>query len=80
VFVRGDVLQAEVYGTQMLNDCPAELWDTLVANDITTEMGAAFTSHELWPQLLSTSRFDRGPARGADWSWRRQRRCEGSYT
>jgi hypothetical protein len=42
VFVRGDVLQAEVYGTQMLNDCPAELWDTLVATDIATEMGAAF--------------------------------------
>ncbi|MEI6402329.1 MAG: hypothetical protein WCP59_09100 [Actinomycetota bacterium] len=42
VFVRGDVLQAEVYGTQMLNDCPAELWDTLVAADIAAEMGAAF--------------------------------------
>jgi hypothetical protein len=42
VFLRDGALQAEVYGTQMLNDCPAELWDTLVAADIATEMGAAF--------------------------------------
>lgn len=42
VFARGDSLVAEVYGTQMLNDCPAELWDTLVAADIAAEMGAVF--------------------------------------
>lgn len=42
VFARGDSLVAEVYGTQMLNDCPAELWDTLVAADIAAEMGALF--------------------------------------
>ncbi len=42
VFHRDDALQAEVYGTQMLNDCPAELWDTLVAADIATELGAVF--------------------------------------
>jgi hypothetical protein len=23
VFIKGDEIQAEVYGTQMLNDCPA---------------------------------------------------------
>lgn len=42
VFAKGDSLVAEVYGTQMLNDCPAELWDTLVAADIAKEMGALF--------------------------------------
>ena len=40
VFIKGDEIQAEVYGTQMLNDCPAELWDTLDANAIKNEMGA----------------------------------------
>ena len=42
VFLRDDKLQAEVYGTQMLNDCPEELWSTLVADDIAREMGALF--------------------------------------
>jgi hypothetical protein len=40
VFERDGKLQAEVYGTQLLNDCPAELWDTLVAVDIARDMGA----------------------------------------
>ena len=30
VYLRGTGLEAEVYGTQMLNDCPQELWETLV--------------------------------------------------
>jgi len=42
VFLRDDKLQAEVYGTQMLNDCPEELWSTLVADEIAREMGALF--------------------------------------
>ena len=42
VFARNDALQAEVYGTQMLNDCPAELWDTLDAAGIAREMDALF--------------------------------------
>ena len=42
VFVKGNVLEAEVYGTQMLNDCPAELWDTLRADEIAADMGAVF--------------------------------------
>jgi hypothetical protein len=42
VFLRDGKLQAEVYGTQMLNDCPQELWQTLVADDIAKEMGAVF--------------------------------------
>ena len=42
VFAKGDTLEAEVYGTQMLNDCPAELWDTLVADEIAKDMGALF--------------------------------------
>ena len=42
VYARDGGLQAEVYGTQMLNDCPAELWDTLDASTIAAEMGAAF--------------------------------------
>lgn len=32
--------RAEVYGTQLLNDCPAELWDALDATAIAEEMGA----------------------------------------
>ena len=40
VFLRESGLEAEVFGTQMLNDCPEELWNTLVAEDIAKEMGA----------------------------------------
>ncbi len=32
VFARDGGLEAEVYGTQMLNDCPQELWETLDAD------------------------------------------------
>ena len=42
VFVGDDGLTAEVYGTQMLNDCPQELWETLDPVAIAAEMGAAF--------------------------------------
>jgi hypothetical protein len=35
-------LTAEVWGTQMLNDCPQELWETLDPAVIATEMGALF--------------------------------------
>ena len=42
VFLRDGSLHAEVYGTQMLNDCPQELWDGLDATAIAAEMGAAF--------------------------------------
>ena len=40
VFARGDRLEAEVYGTQMLNDCPQELWETLDEATIAAELGA----------------------------------------
>lgn len=39
-FARDDRIEAEVYGTQMLNDCPQELWGTLDADAIAAEMGA----------------------------------------
>lgn len=39
-FARDGGFQAEVYGTQLLNDCPAELWDALDAGAIAEEMGA----------------------------------------
>lgn len=42
VMAAGTNLQAEVYGTQMINDCPAELWDTLDAAEIAKDMGALF--------------------------------------
>ncbi len=42
VFMRVGGLQAEVYGTQMLNDCPQELWETLDPTSIAAELGAAF--------------------------------------
>jgi len=40
VFSRDGAFQAEVYGTQMLNDCPPELWDRLDAEAISEELGA----------------------------------------
>lgn len=40
VFLRDSGFEAEVYGTQMLNDCPQELWDTLDADTIATDLGA----------------------------------------
>ena len=43
VFLRDTGLEAEVYGTQMLNDCPQELWETLNAEEIAKDMGAVFT-------------------------------------
>lgn len=42
VFLRDTGLEAEVYGTQMLNDCPQELWETLNADSIAKDMGAVF--------------------------------------
>jgi len=40
VFSRGGRFEAEVYGTQLLNDCPQELWGNLNASEIAAEMGA----------------------------------------
>ena len=42
MFLRDTGLEAEVYGTQMLNDCPQEQWQTLDADAIAEEMGAVF--------------------------------------
>ena len=42
MFLRDTGLEAEVYGTQMLNDCPQHLWETLDADLIIKEMGAMF--------------------------------------
>jgi hypothetical protein len=42
MFLRDTGLEAEVYGTQMLNDCPQEQWQTLDAEVIAKEMGAVF--------------------------------------
>ena len=40
VYIKDASFEAEVFGTQMLNDCPPELWDTLDAEAIATELGA----------------------------------------
>ena len=40
VFAEGETFHAHVYGTQLLNDCPPELWGTLDATAITAELGA----------------------------------------
>jgi hypothetical protein len=40
VFSTDSGLEAEVYGTQMLNDCPQDQWETLEADVIAAEMGA----------------------------------------
>jgi hypothetical protein len=42
MFLRDTGLEAEVYGTQMLNDCPQDLWETLDADAISKDMGAVF--------------------------------------
>lgn len=42
VYLREDGLHAEVYGTQMLNDCPQHLWEKLDPSAIASEMGAVF--------------------------------------
>ncbi|MFM7081141.1 MAG: hypothetical protein ACKPCO_09045 [Actinomycetota bacterium] len=42
IYLREDGLHAEVYGTQMLNDCPQHLWEKLDAAAIAKEMGAVF--------------------------------------
>ena len=42
VYLRDDGLHAEVYGTQMLNDCQQHLWEKLDAAAIAKEMGAVF--------------------------------------
>ena len=42
VYLRDDGLHAEVYGTQMLNDCPQHLWEKLDAAAIAKETGAVF--------------------------------------
>ena len=42
VYLRDTGLEAEVYGTQMLNDCPQELWESLDADTIAKDMGAVF--------------------------------------
>ena len=41
VFARDGRFEAEVYGTQMLNDCPQDLWDALDAASIARDLGAA---------------------------------------
>ena len=40
VFARDGRFEAEVFGTQLINDCPQELWGTLDATEIAAEMGA----------------------------------------
>jgi len=40
LFLRESGLEAEVYGTQLLNDCPQDLWETLDAGVIAKEMDA----------------------------------------
>ena len=40
LFHRDGTFQAEVYGTQLLNDCPPDLWDALDADAIAQELGA----------------------------------------
>jgi hypothetical protein len=42
IYLRDEGLQADVYGTQLLNDCPQELWETLDAEVIKDEMDAVF--------------------------------------
>ncbi len=40
IYHRDGRFEAEVFGTQFLNDCPQELWETLDAEKIAADMGA----------------------------------------
>ena len=40
VFARDGRFEAEVFGTQFLNECPQELWDTLDPVAIAADLGA----------------------------------------
>ena len=40
VYLRENGLEAEVFGTQLINDCPQELWETLDAPTVAAEMEA----------------------------------------
>jgi hypothetical protein len=40
VFARDGHFEAEVFGTQFLNDCPQELWDSLDVSAIAADLGA----------------------------------------
>jgi hypothetical protein len=42
VYERDGRFEAEVYGTQLLNDCPQAQWDTLDATAIAADLGAVF--------------------------------------
>lgn len=42
VHARDERLEAEIWGTQLLNDCPAELWDALDPPAIAEELGAMY--------------------------------------
>jgi len=42
VYAKDEEFYAEVFGTQMINDCPAELWDALEAPAIIEQLGALF--------------------------------------
>ena len=42
VFERAGCFEAEVFGTQFLNECPQELWDSLRSDDLAAELGALF--------------------------------------
>ena len=42
IFARNDELVGEVYGTQMINDCPQELWEKLDAAEIAKDLGSLF--------------------------------------
>ena len=40
MFARDGRFEAEVFGTQFLNDCPQELWDGLDPSAVAAELGA----------------------------------------
>jgi hypothetical protein len=42
IFAENDELVGHVYGTQMINDCPQELWEKLDAGEIAKDLGALF--------------------------------------
>ena len=62
VFARHGHFEAEVFGTQFLNDCPQDLWDGLDASAIATELGAFNAHHYRYSPGMSTFLVECDPA------------------
>jgi hypothetical protein len=65
-FFEGGAIRAEVWGTQTLNDCPADVWEAIDLEVVRTDTGATFVSRNgprYWLPDRTTGEIpDRAPA------------------